>query len=658
VALITTQEELIDLVNDYLDADEPFAFDIETMGENRSNPLVAHVVWLSLANPYRSDVIPMGHPHGELINERLAPNKKGRDRMARGIPYEDLNPKYDLSTVEMERFFHPAPEQLDRVVAMPILKALFQSHLLKVGHNIKFDLHGMGKYFVGGIDGPFFDTMIASWLFDSRRVTGKMRGIGGLSLADCLKRELGDTLEKGVGKKIEDHGFSVVAKYALLDAVATFDVYESLVRKFTPQIKWLMDLEMNVLNPVLEMEESGVYIDTDVLKDLRDEILVEIRDIEAWFKKYAGREVNLRSNAQKQELLFRPKSEGGLGLRSAKLTPGGNDKAMRGLATDIYDMSTDNSVLEAFASHPVVDKMLEYAQKAKLYGTYVQPYLGGEPLSGGAYKPSQLREHRVYGQFKQSGTESGRFSSSNPNLQNIPSRSVIGKRIRDAFVANPGEMLVVADYSQIEPRIIASLSEDPTMIASYCDGKDVYQTVADRMGVKRPDGKTLVLAIAYGVGPTKIAGDIGCTMTEARELMDYFARSFPKIPQHKRRVLSHAKRDKYSETIFGRRRYLDIDSRDEAIRAMAERQAYNHLIQGSAADIMKIALANVHASLPDEATMLMTVHDEIVVTVPYALVDEVMEIVRAEMEGACPSRHIKVPLVADVKSGYRWSDCK
>jgi len=140
--------------------------------------------------------------------------------------------------------------------------------------------------------------------------------------------------------------------------------------------------------------------------------------------------------------------------------------------------------------------------------------------------------------------------------------------------------------------------------------------------------------------------------------MDYFARSFPKIPQHKQRVLSRAKRDKYSETIFGRRRYLDIDSRDEAIRAMAQRQAYNHLIQGSAADIMKIALANVHASLPDEATMLMTVHDEIVISAPYALVDDVMEIVRTEMEGACPSRHIKVPLVADVKSGYRWSDCK
>lgn len=658
MALITNEDELRDLVNDYLDADEPFAFDIETMGEDRSNPLVAHVVWLSLANPYRSDVIPMGHPHGELISERLAPNKKGRERMERGIPYEELNPKYDLSTVEIERFWHPAPEQLDRMVAMPILKPLFQSHLLKVGHNIKFDLHGMGKYFVGGIDGPFFDTMIASWLFDSRRVTGKMRGVGGLGLADCLKRELGHTMEKGIGKRIEDHPFSAVAKYALLDAVGTFDLYESLVSKFTPSLQWLMDLEMNVLNPVLEMEESGVYIDKDVLRDLHDEIIVEIRDIEAWFKKTFGREVNLRSNAQKQEILFRPKSEGGLGLRSAKLTPGGQDKAMRGLATDIYDMSTDNSVLEAFAGKPVVDKMLEYAQKAKLYGTYVQPYLGGEPLAGGKYKPSQLRDSRVYGQFKQSGTESGRFSSSNPNLQNIPSRSAIGKRIRDAFVANPGELLVVADYSQIEPRIIASLSEDPTMIAAYCDGKDVYQTVADRMGVKRPDGKTLVLAIAYGVGPTKIAADIGCSMSDARNLMDYFSRSFPKIGQHKQRVLSRAKRDKYSETIFGRRRYLDIDSRDEAIRAMAQRQAYNHLIQGSAADIMKIALANVHASLPDEATMLMTVHDEIVVSVPYALVDEVVEIVREEMEGACPSRHIKVPLVADVKSGYRWSDCK
>jgi DNA polymerase-1 len=660
VALITTEEELRDLVDGYLLSGSPFAFDIETMGPDRANPLVAHAVWLSLANPYRSDVIPMGHPNGELVYERLAPNKKGRERLERGLTYEDLNPKYDLSVVEMERVFTDPPKQLDRSVAMPILSPLFTSSLLKVGHNVKFDVHGMSKYFRGGVQGPFFDTMIASWLFDSRRVKGRMiRGVGGLSLEDCVRREMGETVVKGVGKEIERHSFDDVATYALKDAEFTFDLYESLKAKFTPQIRWLMDLEMNVLHPVLEMETSGVRIDKEVLRDLQEEIEADLKDIEERIHRSLGRSINLRSNRDKQELIFSPKSEGGLGVRTAnaKLTPGGEAKRDRGEEITIHDLSTESGVLERI-KHPVVEMMLEHAAKSKLYGTYVLPYLGGVPLSGGKYKPSQLRNGRVYGQFKQSGTESGRFSSSNPNLQNIPSRTKDGKRIRDAFVANSGEALVVADYSQIEPRIIASLSEDPTMIAAYCDGGDVYQTVADRMGVTRQAGKTLVLAIAYGVGPTKISADIGCSMTEARELMDYFARAFPRIPQHKKRTITEARRVQYSETIFGRRRYLDIRSRDPEIRSMAERQAYNHLIQGSAADIMKIALVNVHAALPEGATMLMTVHDEVVISAPYDLVSDVEEIVREEMEASRPSRHIKVPLVADVKSGYRWSDCK
>jgi DNA polymerase-1 len=196
------------------------------------------------------------------------------------------------------------------------------------------------------------------------------------------------------------------------------------------------------------------------------------------------------------------------------------------------------------------------------------------------------------------------------------------------------------------------------MISAYMDGSDVYQTVADRMGVTRNAGKTLVLAIAYGVGPTKISADIGCTMTEAKDLMNFFKRSFPKINQHKHATIRQARRHGYSETIFGRRRYLDFKSPREEVRAMSERQAYNHLIQGSAADIMKIALTNVHAALPDGATMLMTVHDEVVLSCHPDLVGEVMEIVREEMEASRPSRVIPVPLVAEVKAGHSWADCK
>lgn len=659
MALILAEGDLKEAVADYLDVGEPFAFDIETMGDDRDNPIETQVVWLSLTNAVRSDVLPLGHPNGNLIYERLAPNKKGQERMSRGTAYDDLNPKSDLSTVLMERKFTAPPPQLDRSVAMPLLEPLFTSDLLKIGHNVKFDIHGMSKYFVGGMEGPFFCTMIASWLFDSRRVRGKMiRGVGGLSLEDCVRRELGETVVKGIGKRIEDHSFMDVARYVGADAEYAHSLYLSLKEKFTPKIQWLMDLEMAVLNPVLEMEQSGVSIDESVLEDLRAEIIVDIREIEAYMKKFAGRPVNLRSNAQKQELLFKPKSEGGLGIRSAKLTPGGEQKRDLGEEITIYDKSTDNSVLERHSNNPVVAMMLDYAAKAKLYGTYIQPYLGGEPLGGGKYKPSQTRNGRIYCQFKQSGTESGRFSSANPNLQNIPSRTVAGKRIREAFVPNFEEVFVVADYSQIEPRIIASLCGDPTMIEAYRCGEDVYQTVADRMKVERGDGKTLVLAIAYGVGANKIAGDIGCTVDEARDLMYYFDRSFPLVNKHKQSVVNTARRLGYSETVFGRRRYLDIRSRDRDIKSMAERQAYNHLIQGSAADIMKIALVNVHAALPPQATMLMTVHDEVIISTPTGLVEDVKEIVKAEMEASCPSRYITVPLVVEVGAGFNWASAK
>jgi DNA polymerase I-like protein with 3'-5' exonuclease and polymerase domains len=255
MAVITSASVLRDTAEAYL-AEGPFAFDIETMGPERTNALVTPVIWLSLANEYRSDVIPMGHPNGARIYERLAPNKKGRDRMDRlGVAYEDLNPKYDLS-VQMERKFEDPPFQLPRHVVMDRLAPLFTSDLLKIGHNVKFDIHGMSKYFEGGVQGPFFDTMIASWLFDSRRVKGWMTGKSGLGLADCVKRSLGETLVKGVGSNIEEHTFADVAEYSRLDAEYTFDLYEVLKGKFTPELQWLMDLEMSVLNSVLEMERS------------------------------------------------------------------------------------------------------------------------------------------------------------------------------------------------------------------------------------------------------------------------------------------------------------------------------------------------------------------------------------------------------------------
>jgi DNA polymerase-1 len=330
----------------------------------------------------------------------------------------------------------------------------------------------------------------------------------------------------------------------------------------------------------------------------------------------------------------------------------------------VHDWSVDHATLSHYRGRsPLVDALLEYSSVNKLHGTYVLPYLGGAPAraDGETAKPvvSRLgRDKRIYAQFKQHGAESGRFSSANPNLQNIPSRSAEGKKLREVFVADPGHLLVVADYSQIEPRIIASLSGDATMIRTYRDGGDVYEAVADRMGVTRSIGKELVLSIAYGVGPQTISVRIGCTPQEARDLMGFFNDKFPAIAVHKNRVLQRTRRHRYAETVLGRRRPLPaIAWADEAKRAAAERQAYNHVIQGTAADVMKIALVNIHAALPDGAAMLMTVHDEVMVQCPEGQQDVAIDVVRREMEAARPSA-IVVPLVADVNTGRNWAEGK
>lgn len=660
--VILTQADLDELVNHYL-TKTYFVFDVETMGDDRDNPMLADLVWISLACDDRTDTIPMGHPNGDFISERRVPNKKGKERLARGVAYEDLNPKYDLS-VQVEKFFTNPPRQLSRDDVVATLLPLFvHPDITKIGHNVKYDLHNMARY-ISMPEPPYFDTMIASWLFDTQRMKG-FPSTGGLSLRDCVKRELGTEMEKGVGKRIEDHSFEEVAFYSLTDAARTIELFYVLdvALQGDADKDWLMDLEMQVLCPVLDMEQHGVQLDRDRLREIDVHLRGLIDETAGSIFRKTG-EFNLRSNKAKQELLFTPKRDGGLGIRSAKLTPAGMKKPES--ERTIYDFSVDNSVLEANRGNPIIDAMIEYAGLTKLHGTYVVPYLGGYvdvyDGSGGTkrkYVKDRTRNGgRIYGQFKQHGAESGRFSSSNPNLQNIPSRSREGKKIREAFVADEGETLVVADYSQIEPRIIASLSGDKTMIETYRAGGDVYQAVADRMSVSRQAGKTLVLAIAYGVGAAKIASDVGCSRREAMDLMDYFSAQFPRIGQHKRKVISRARKEKASFTIMGRERRLpEIRSGYEEFQARAERQAYNHLIQGSAADIMKIALVNVHASLPERAKMLLTVHDEIVISTPTDIVDDVMEIVKEQMEGARPSV-ITVPLVAEVGTGYRWSDAK
>lgn len=252
-------------------------------------------------------------------------------------------------------------------------------------------------------------------------------------------------------------------------------------------------------------------------------------------------------------------------------------------------------------------------------------------------------------------------NSTNPNLQNIPSRGAYGQVIRSMFIPDPGHTLIVSDYSQIEPRVMASFSGDKTMLAAYNEGRDLYQAIADKLGVSRHAGKTLILAMAYGIGPAKISHDLEMGVRAARDLLDDFARQFPALERYKQQVIREAARRRpvpYVVTVLGRRRLLpDLASRDPEMRSKGKRQAFNTMIQGSAADIMKLAIIRAHKMIPEEARVLLTVHDELVVMSPNEIVDETVEALREAMEGVGLPQ-MKVPLKVDIGTGQNWSEAK
>jgi DNA polymerase I-like protein with 3'-5' exonuclease and polymerase domains len=655
--IITTTEQLQELVDYYLKQDA-FAFDVETVGPRRGVTVVNEVLWISLATHGRGDVIPMGHPYGEFIEEVFPLTGQGEKRVAQGLEARESD--YSRDKKKATRVFGPPPQQLYPAEVFKALEPLmFNPDILKVGHNLVFDLCSVTKYFGGRTPvKPYFDTMVGSFIYDNRNKNK-------VGLDDCLKRELGFEMEKGVGKEVEKYSFSEVAKYAYLDAKYTFLLWKAIVPKIeAADLNNIMRLEMDVLEVLCSMKLAGAPIDTEALQELNDTLEKDIEIARGEIYKIAGRVFNINSNSEKQYILYSPKSSGGRGLKPKILTGKGEKKQAEGKELDYMDYSVSAEALEPYRQKDVfVKALLDYADLNKLLSTYVIPYIGGEVTRTTAgkskteYKESILINGKIHGDFVQHGAETGRFSSRNPNLQNVPSPSTAhGKAIRNLFYAPDGYRLIVADYSQIEPRVIASMSGDPIMKKNYLEGGDIYTTVGDTMGVDRKAGKVLVLAMAYGVGPDKIARSIGCSITEAKDLLTDFAAKFSSVNKYRLKVVGTTRAKKYVTTILGRRRYLpEIASRDFSLKASAERQAFNTRIQGSAADIMKLAMVRAHSMIPKEAKILLTVHDELVTLTPVELQEETEAAIREAMEGI---KLLEVPLIADVKNVQRWGEAK
>lgn len=655
--VITTLEQLDEMVEHYLKQDA-FAYDLETVGPNRGITVLNDVLWISLATHGRGDVIPLGHPNGDAEVVIYPLTGQGEKRVAAGLPARPSDYSRDIKKAT-KSFNHPPSQLFPAEVFERLRPLLFGEGRTIVGHNLVFDLTSIAKYYGGEIPiGPYFDTMVGSFIYDNKNKNK-------CGLDDCLAREFDYHMVKGVGKEVEMYGFTTVATYAYLDAKYTFLLYKHLLPIIKERkLDTVMNLEMSVLGVLCDMKLTGAPIDVENLQILHDQLQIDIEAARAKIYATAKRVFNINSNPEKQRMLYGPKVEGGQGLKPKVLTLKGQKKKDDGVSTETSDYSVSAEALEAYrGANELVDAMLEYADLNKLLSTYVIPYLGGDVkrITNGKerveYKESLLIDGRIHCDFIQHGAETGRFSSRNPNLQNVPApHTTHGKAIRNLFYAPKGYKLVVADYSQIEPRVIASMSKDPIMMKNYAEGGDIYTTIGNTMGVDRKAGKTLVLAIAYGVGPDKIAKDIGCTVTEAKQLLNDFSAKFKSIDTYKLRVVAGTRAAGYVSTISGRKRYLpEINSNNYRDRSSAERQAFNTRIQGSAADIIKMAMVRLYEALPKEAKILMTVHDELVVLTPDRLEHETFETVREAMEGIDV---LSVPLIADVKIVERWGEAK
>jgi DNA polymerase I-like protein with 3'-5' exonuclease and polymerase domains len=665
--IITTKEQLAEFVEFYLDV-EAFAFDVETIGEDRLYPVINDVCWISFATEGRTDVIPMGHPNGAAEGFKKPLLLEGQRRLEAGKPITDAH--YSKDQRKWEPLFGEPPVQLTPAEVFAAIKPLMFGDQLKVAHNAKFDLKSIAKYYRGNVPTkPYFDTLTAAFIVNNMNKNG-------LGLKDCVKRELNVDMEKGIGNDISLHSFDDVANYSGIDSELTWKLYKVLEPKITGNLRKVWRLEMDVLSALCDMELTGAYIDQHQLGVIAEQIEADRELAKGKAFAAAGEAFAINSVQVKQKLLFTPQGENKKPRLSPNtkfknvLTTKGVEAKRAGEELNETHFSVGAEALEYYrGKDDLVDALLEYADLNKLMTTYVTPYTGGtvERETNGKKtlieKKSLLINGRVHTNFKAHGAETGRFSSSEPNLQNIPSSGEYGKLVRNLFVAPPGHKLVVADYSQIEPRIIAAFSGDPRLVNNYISGGDIYTTIGDTMGVDRKAGKVLVLAISYGVGPDKIAASIGCSVNEAKELLNRFEQEFSSIAKYKGRVVRMAKEKSpvpYVETIFGRRRYIpDLLSKEMGLLARAERQAFNTMIQGSAADVMKLALVRAHSCFTDEkdVNVVLTVHDELVTICPEDRAEEVADAIRESMEGV-HVKQITVPLKAEVYVVDKWGEAK
>ena len=535
---------------------------------------------------------------------------------------------------------HTNGQNLPLQETLDILRDIIESaEVAKNGQNLKYDYQLFKNYGLC-MKGIWFDTMVAAYLLDP----GKRHYDLDLLSTEWLKIEI-TPITMLIGKESSQKSFAdIEVEAAALYAGEVICVTHALKAVLEPLleernlIKLFSEVEMPLVPVLGNLEWHGMLIDTNLLADLSREYTSTLECLSESIFQLTGESLNLNSPKQIGEVLFNK-----LGLPGAKKTKTGNH-------------STNVEVLEKLApEYPVVQKILQYREAQKLLSTYIDA-LPGQVLS---------ESGRVHTSFNQTIAATGRLSSTNPNLQNIPIRTDDGKRIREAFIATPGCVLIAADYSQIELRILAHLTGDPYLIEAFVEDKDIHSLTASAIYNCMPElvspemrrvAKTINFGLMYGMGPINLSRQLSISFNEARTFIESYFHQFPKVKNYMETTILGARETGYVETLLGRRRYLpEINAKNRTIREAAERTAINTPVQGTAADIIKIAMIHIDRELAkvcSKARMLLQVHDELVFEVPEEAANSTREWIVEKMSCAF---ELKVPVRVDAGIGKNWS---
>ena len=539
-------------------------------------------------------------------------------------------------------YYIPFPENKEEAQELiEILRPFFESETIeKIGQNLKYDIKVLNKYNIK-VKGMFFDTMLAHYL-----INPDMRHNMDV-LSETYLNYTPISITELIGKKgknqlnMRDVPLEKQTEYAVEDADITFQ----LAQHFRPELAeaktdiLFKDIEIPLLRVLADMELEGINLDEKFLNSLSEDLNNDIKNLEEKIYEAAGEEFNIGSPKQLGEILF----------SKMKLV----DKPKK---TKTGQFSTAEDVLSYLAKdHEIIQNVLDYRGLAKLKSTYVDALPEQvEPTTG-----------RVHTDYMQTVAATGRLSSNNPNLQNIPIRTERGRQVRKAFVPrNEDYILLAADYSQIELRIIAALSEETTMIEAFKHGEDIHASTASKVfnvpieevtREQRSNAKTVNFGIIYGVSAFGLSNQTDLSRSEAKELIDTYYKTYPKLRNYMSEQVDFARDNGYVQTVLGRRRYLkDINGSNAIVRGAAERNAVNAPIQGSAADIIKIAMINIHKKLSEgnyKSKMLLQVHDELVFDIYKPELDELSGLIKSEMENAYK---LEVPLDVEVGLGQDW----